>query len=281
MLLEDAGQKLHGEGLSATAAAVSAFFILVREGIEALLVVAALAAFLVKAGRRESLVWIHAGWIGALVLGGVTWYVAGRLIGVSGATREMTEGITALAAAAILLYVGWWLHDKSHAVAWQGFIDRHMRGALERGTLWALAGLSFIAVYREVFETVLFYQALWQQAGDAAHGSVMVGFLSGAATLAVLAWIILRYGVRLPIGPFFAVCSVLMAVLAVGFTGNGIKALQEADVVAASPVAGFSLPVLGIYPTVQTLVAQALVLLLIACAYAWMRSSRRRRIAKA
>ncbi|HEV7803027.1 MAG TPA: cytochrome c/FTR1 family iron permease [Burkholderiales bacterium] len=280
-LLATSADKLGGEALSPTAAAVSAFFILVREGLEALLVVAAIVAFLIKADRREALPWIHAGWMGALVLGVLTWFAAVKLIEVSGATRELTEGVTALVAAVILLYVGFWLHDKSHAQAWRQFIDEHLTAALQKGTLWALAGLSFIAVYREVFETVLFYEALWQQAGPNAHGSVLVGLACGAGALALLAWLILRYGLRLPIGPFFAVCSILMVVLAIAFTGNGIKALQEADLIAASPVAGVSVPLLGLYPTMQTMVAQAVVLLLVAGALVWARNARNRRPSRA
>jgi high-affinity iron transporter len=243
--------------------------------------VAAIVAFLIKADRREALPWIHAGWMGALVLGVLTWFAAVKLIEVSGATRELTEGVTALVAAVILLYVGFWLHDKSHAQAWRQFIDEHLTAALQKGTLWALAGLSFIAVYREVFETVLFYEALWQQAGPNAHGSVLVGLACGAGALALLAWLILRYGLRLPIGPFFAVCSILMVVLAIAFTGNGIKALQEADLIAASPVAGVSVPLLGLYPTMQTMVAQAVVLLLVAGALVWARNARNRRPSRA
>jgi high-affinity iron transporter len=273
-LLAVSAEKLSGEALTPTAAGVSAFFILAREGLEALLVVAAIVAFMIKAGRREALPWIHLGWIGALALGGVTWYAASKLIAVAGATRELTEGATALVAAVMLLYVGFWLHDKSHAAAWKRLIDQHAKNALQKGALWMLAGLSFIAVYREVFETVLFYEALWQQAGPDAHTAIFLGLGAGAATLAVVAWLILTFGVRLPIGPFFAACSFLTIVLAIAFTGNGIKALQEADVIAASPTSGISVPVLGIYPTIQTLVAQALVLLLVAAAFAWTRRMR-------
>ena len=132
-----------------------------------------------------------------------------------------------------------------------------------------------------MFETVLFYEALWQQAGPNAHGSVLVGLACGAAALALIAWLILRYGLRLPIGPFFAACSILMVVLAIAFTGNGIKALQEADLVAASPVAGVSVPLLGLYPTLQTMIAQALVILVVACALIWTRQARNRRPSKA
>lgn len=268
-LLAASADKLGGEGLSPTTAAISAFFILVREGLEALLVVAAIVAFLIKSGRREAMPWIHAGWIGALALGVVTWFLASTLIEISGATRELTEGITALLAAIILLYVGFWLHGKSYAHAWKIFIDQHLGAALRGGTLWALAGVSFLAVYREAFETVLFYQALWQQVGEGAHGSIIIGFLCGVAVLGALAWAILRYGVRLPIGPFFAVCSVLMAVLAIIFTGHGVKALQEVGLVAAVPFGNFNLPALGIYATVESTLAQLFVLLSVIAAFIW------------
>jgi high-affinity iron transporter len=276
-LLQASADKLGGEALSPTTAAVSALFILLREGVEALLVVAAIVAFLTKAGRREAVPWIHAGWVGALVLGLITWFVAAKLIGMSGATRELTEGVTALLAAAILLYVGYWLHGKAYANAWKQFIETRLKGALERGTLWALAGLSFLAVYREAFETVLFYQALWQQAGDAARGSVLVGFFSAIAGLVAIAWAILRYGVRLPIGAFFGACSVLMALLAVIFTGQGIKALQEAGFVTASPLHAITVAALGIYPTEETTVAQIVVLLVVAAVFAWAHARGRRR----
>ena len=116
-----------------------------------------------------------------------------------GATRALTEGVTALLAAAILLYVGVWLHGKRHAHAWQAFIGARLQGALARGTLWALAGVSFLAVYREAFETVLFYQALWQQAGRSASGSIGVGLAAAVFALAAIAWLILRFGMRLPL----------------------------------------------------------------------------------
>src|SRR5207344_1149179 len=111
---------------------------------------------------------------------------------------------------------------------WRGFINTHLKGALAKGTLWALAGVSFLAVYREAFETVLFYQALWQQAGADARGAVIIGFVLGAITLGAVGWLIFRLGMRLPIGPFFAVSSWLLALLAVVFVGHGLKALQEA-----------------------------------------------------
>jgi high-affinity iron transporter len=275
-LLDAARDRLGGESLAPSTAAVSAFFILVREGLEALLVVAAIVAFLVKAGRRDALRYVHAGWIGALVLGILTWVAANTIVAISGANRELTEGFTALLAAAILLYVGFWLHGKAYADRWRDFIRTHLRDAMSAGTLWALAGVSFLAVYREAFETVLFYQALWQQAGETARGGVAGGFVAGAFALAAIGWAVFRFGMRLPIGPFFAVSSWLLAALAIVFVGHGIRALQEAGVIAATPVGGIAVQALGIYPTSQTLVAQAVVLAVVVGGFAYGYLSARR-----
>jgi high-affinity iron transporter len=275
-LLDASAERLAGEALSPAAAAMSSFVILLREGLEALLVVAAIVALLLKAGRRDTLPWIHLGWIGALVAGGLTWLAASALIEVSGATRELTEGVSALAAAAILLYVGVWLHGKRHAHAWQAYIDTRLRGALARGTLWALAGLAFLAVYREAFETVLFYQALWQQAGPGAAGPIGLGMAGAAGVLALLAWLVLRYGLRLPLGAFFTASSLLLAGLAIVFTGHGLRALQEAGAVAATPFGAPDFPALGFYPTRETLIAQLLVFALVAAGFFFGSAPKRR-----
>ena len=268
-LLDQSAERLGDESLSPVAVAGSAFVILLREGLEAILVLAAVIAFLVKAERRDVLKYVHAGWIGALLLGVATWFLARYVVTISGAGRELTEGITALLAAAILLYVGFWLHDKSHAKAWKGFIEKRLKGALSQGTLWALVAVSFFAVYREVFETVLFYQALWSQAGSGSGGYIVTGLLLGAITLMALSWAIFHYGVRLPIGAFFTASSILLALLAVVFVGHGVAALQEADWLPANLIAFPRVPVLGIYPTVQSLAAQAVMLLIILIGFAY------------
>ncbi len=159
-LLQTAAERLHTTEISPAALALSALIILLREGLEAILVLAAVIAFLVKTGRRDALPYIHAGWIAALVLGALTWLTASYLLEITGADREITEGVTALLAATVLLYVGFWLHGKLYAQRWQRFIKARVGGALSGRTLWALPLVSFLAVYREVFETVLFYQAL-------------------------------------------------------------------------------------------------------------------------
>jgi len=262
--LERARERLDAGELSAATVFTSALFILLREGLEALLVVAAIVAFLTKANRRDALVWVHAGWIAAVALGVVTWAVASYVIAISGAHREITEGVTGLIAAAMLVYVGYWLHSKSSTQAWQAFVKDSVGAALASRTLWTMAGVSFLAVYREIFETVLFYQALWVQAGETGSSALAGGLVAGAAVLAAIGWGLFRYSLRLPLGPFFTVMSWLMCVLAVVLAGKGVAALQEAGVVGANVVDIPSLPVLGIFPTVQTLAAQAAVIACIA-----------------
>ena len=274
-LLGDAGQLLAGDGLAAGPAFVSSFTILVREGLEAILIVAALIALLVRSERRDALRAVHAGWIVALLLGAVTWLAASYALTISGATREVTEGITALTAAAVLLYVGFWMHDKSHADRWQAYLHERVRGALDRRTTWGLAAVSFLAVYREVFETVLFYQALWLQTTPAGRHALLAGLGAGAATLMALSWLIVRGGLRLPIGVFFGVASAAVAVLAVVLVGKGIAALQEAAVLAHHPVAGPRVPMLGVYPDLLGLLLQLALIVVLGLAVGWRSHVRR------
>ncbi|MFQ5644220.1 MAG: FTR1 family protein, partial [Thiogranum sp.] len=261
-LLDVASERLSGRSLSGGAAFASAFFILVREGLEALLVVAALGAFLVKTEHRNAMRYLHYGWVGALVAGFLTWLASVSLIGISGASREITEGVAALLATAVLFYVGFWLHDKTSAAQWKSFIEHNVRRALGAGTLWGLAGLSFIAVFREVFETILFYQALWVQTDEAGKSMALSGFGAGVAVLAVLAWIIMRYSARLPLRQFFSVTGILMFVLALIFAGKGVAALQEAGYIPVNPVSFPRIDLLGIYPNMQGLSLQLGLLLL-------------------
>lgn len=269
-LLSKAQQRLQGARLPASAVFLSAFLILLREGIEAILVLAAIYALLIKSERRDALPYVHAGWIAALVLGGITWFVASYLVAISGSTREVTEGVTALVAAAVLLYVGFWMHHKAYAERWQTFLQSQLREALSARTMWALALVSFLAVYREAFETVLFYQALWVQVAPD-YTSVLGGVISAAVALAVLGWLICRGSVRLPLGLFFGATSLLLALLAVAFVGKGIAALQEAGTLPSTPVNFPSIPALGLYPTLQGLVLQAALLLIICGVFAYTR----------
>ena len=257
-----AEQLLSDTSLSGMTAFSSAFFILLREGLEALLIVAALIAFLIRTERRDGLRYIHIGWISALIMGVITWWVSLSLVTISGASREITEGLAAIVAAVVLLYVGFWMHSKVSAAKWKKFIDDNMQKALDSGTLWTLTGLSFIAVYREAFETILFYQALWVQTNEAGKAMGLGGFMAALAVLVVAAWLIMRYSARLPLRQFFAVTGALMFILAVIFAGKGVAALQEAGLIISTPVNFIRLDLFGVYPNLQGLLVQLSMIIL-------------------
>lgn len=236
-----------------TTAFLGSFTILLREGLEALLIVVGMIAFLRKAERREVLPYVHAGWVGALLAGVLTWAVATHLVDISGANREVTEGVSALFAAVVLLSVGIWMHQKSLAGRWQQYLHAKMSAALTRRSAIFLFSLAFIAVYREVFETILFFIAMWS---EQASGAILGGLLAGAVVLAGVAYWMLRMSKRLPIGQFFSASSILIAVLAVVLVGKGVAALQEAGWIAQALVAAPRIEWLGIYPSWQSLLAQ-------------------------
>ena len=233
-----------------------AFTILLREGLEALLIVIAMIAFLQKADRRDVLPYVHGGWIAALLAGLATWWAATSLITFSGASRELMEGFGSLFAAVVLLSVGIWMHGKSNAQVWQRYIREKLDQALSKQSAWFLVLLAFVVVYREVFETIIFYATMWSQGG---HRALLAGALTAAGVLAVIAWAMLRYSRKLPIARFFSFSSILIAVLAVVLAGKGVAGLQEAGLLSITPFEGAPRSdLLGFFPTTQTILAQAL-----------------------
>ena len=264
-LFGEAERALAPEAGGGTSTFLGALAILLREGLEALLIVVAMITFLRRAERRELLRWVHAGWIGALAAGIATWWAASHLITISGAGRELTEGFGSLLAAAVLLFVGVWMHGKAQAGAWQAYVRNKLDKALARGSAWFLFGLAFVAVYREVFETILFFAAM----GSEGNGVALVaGIVAGGALLGLTAWAMLRFSARLPIGKFFAYSSALIAVLAVVLAGKGVAALQESGLIGVTVLDGLPRsPMLGIFPTLETMLAQAMTVALLALGF--------------
>ncbi|MEG8223476.1 FTR1 family protein [Sphingomonas sp. HH69] len=257
-LFTDAEAQLSPESASTASSFLGAFTILLREGLEALLLVIAMIAFLKKADRQDVLGYVHGGWIAALLAGTATWAAATYLIGVSGASRELTEGFGSIFAAVVLLSVGIWMHGKAQAGAWQRYINERLSKALSKRSAWFLFGLTFLVVYREVFETILFYATLWSQGNG---GAVAAGALAAIVLLAVIAVAMLRYSRKLPISTFFNYSSVLIAVLAVILAGKGVAALQEAGMIDVRPVALVPrIDLLGLFPTAQSVFAQIVML---------------------
>ncbi|MGB1763252.1 FTR1 family protein [Alloalcanivorax xenomutans] len=268
--LQEAEDILSGDGLSAAATFSASFFILFREGLEALLIIAALLTFTRKADAKTATRYIHYGWILALAAGIATWYLASTLINLSGATREITEGVAGIAAAVILFYVGFWMHNHSQSQKWLGYIKNKVDSALDGGTVWALAVVSFISVYREMFETILFYQALWTQVTAATQSYLFYGFGAAVVALAVVCVLIFRIGMKLPLGLFFKATSLILLVLSVILLGKGVAALQEAGILNARYLPLPTIEWLGFFPTVQGALAQAAAIVL--AVLMWLRS---------
>lgn len=273
-LFDEAEQALAPDQATTASTFLGAFTILFREGLEALLIVVGMLAFLRKGDRPEMVRPVHAGWVSALIAGGLTWLAATTLISISGASRELTEGFGSILAAAVLLFVGIWMHGKSQADEWHRYIKEKVGQALSRKSAWFLFFLAFIAVYREVFETILFYAAM---AAEEHLEALVAGALSGAVALAIIAVLMLKFSQRLPIGKFFAYSSALVAVLAVVLAGKGIAALQESGLVAVTSAPWVPrIPVLGIFPTVQGITVQVVTLAILLIGFAWnSRQSRR------
>ena len=264
-LLDRAEAALAPEAESDIATFLGAFAILLREGLEALLVVVAMMAFLRKADRTDAMPYVHGGWIAALVAGVATWFAATYFISISGQSRELAEGVGGLLAALVLLWVGVWMHGKAQADEWRRYIAEKMQGALSRGSAWFLFGLAFVVVYREAFETILFYAALWTSGNG---GTILAGALTAVAVLAAVAWAMLKLSRTLPISQFFRYSAILIAILAVTLAGKGIGALQEAGVVGSTAVPGVPrISEIGLFPTVEAIGAQLLMLAALAIGF--------------
>jgi high-affinity iron transporter len=273
-LIDETEQVLAPEQASDWSTFLGAFTILLREGLEALLIVVAMLAFLNKADRRELTRPVHVGWASALAAGALTWWIATSVISISGASRELTEGFGSLLAAAVLLFVGIWMHGKAQADHWQRYIREKLHRALAGGSGWFLFSLAFIAVYREVFETILFFTAM---AAEGSVGSLVAGGLAGAVALVAIAVAMLRFSRRLPIGKFFTYSSALVAVLAVVLAGKGVAALQEAGLISIQPLTALPrISLIGLFPTLQGVVAQGATMLALVLGFAWNRVSARR-----
>jgi len=244
------------------------FLIILREGFEAILVIGAVVAFLLKTGHRERLRSIWFGVAGALVASAATAVILATVLSAMPATREVIEGATMLVAVCVLFSVSYWLISKVEAAKWQQFIRGKVNAALEHGGGTALAFVAFLAVYREGAETALFYQALFNE-GTGNGLAITLGLLVGFGALAVVFTLFYRFGVRIPLRPFFAITSVLLYYMAFVFMGKGIRELQEGNLMTLTVIPGFPhVEALGLFPSVETLLGQTLLLALFVFALA-------------
>ncbi|WP_347902647.1 cytochrome c/FTR1 family iron permease [Pseudomonas purpurea] len=273
--LKESAGLLGSDGLSWSLSYISGLLILLREGLEAILVLAAILAFLRNTGQQSAVRSVNIGWGLALLAGLGTWALAAYVIDVSGAQRELLEGCTALFASVMVLWLGVWMHDRRHAAAWQDYIKSSL---VSGGGRFGFAILAFFSVYRELFEVILFYETLWLQAGPAGHNAVLAGGATALVLLIGLAWVILRGSAKLPLALFFGINAGLLCALSVVFAGHGVKALQEAGIFGTRPVPFFDFDWLGIHADAYSLSAQAVAIMAIIVLYSRSRMAEKRRV---
>jgi high-affinity iron transporter len=256
-LIDRAEGILIGTGSGTTFAFLASVVILLREGVEAALVITAILALLTKLGRQDARKYVHGGWLLALVFGAASFVVVQELIALSATSRDLMEGAITLLAAAVMFFTSYWLISRAEAQRWVAFLRRNVEGKLSGGNLFALSGLAFLAVFREALETMLFYQALLLDP-SADTAAVAGGMAVGAAALALTIWALLTLGKKIPLQRFFGVSGAFLYAMAVIFAGAGLHELQEVSYAPAWPVPFVRIDFLGIYPDALTLGVQGL-----------------------
>ena len=238
----------------------AALTIFLREGFEAVLIIIVLLSILRAMGQGQAMLWVHFGWISALTVGVGAWFASGSLLRMSGLSRELLEGGIALTAVVVLIYVGFWLHRYSEAKRWRLYLEAKLKHGLSTKSFVGLAMVSFMAVFREAFEVVLFLRAIWTDLDSNGQSFAGAGVATSILLLSVLSFVAVRQSRRLRLEILFQACSWTMMALAIVLAGKGIHSLQEAGIVSVS-----SFPVqlrwdfLGIYPSYQTLAFQFIV----------------------
>lgn len=270
MLVEDAAvldggapDQVNGWTSFLTSAFGQAFVVLLREGLEAILVVAAIIAYLVKSGHKDKIRHIYWGIAAGLVASGLVALLFTLLFNGNGPQQEILEGVVALVAMLMLLYTSNWMLSKSSVESWNHYIQSRTVAAISKGSVISLALLSFLAVFREGAETVMFYQAIFAMAPGGTR-EIWTGFAAAAVVL-VIVFVLIRFtSVKIPIRPFFIITSLLMAVMVVIFAGGGVHALIEGDLVPATYLPGVpTSDWIGLYPYTQTIGAQILAALVV------------------
>ncbi|MDR3147400.1 MAG: FTR1 family iron permease [Treponema sp.] len=249
---------------SALGVFLGSLLIIVREGFEAIIIVGAIIAYLLKSGNKKSTAPVYWGSLIALGVSVLMAWALNRLTATvaGGQSQEIIEGATMLLAVVVLFYVSNWMVSKAEAEAWTSYIESKVQSSLARGSVFSLAFAAFLAVFREGAETILFYQALLAQTQSYIN-MIWLGLGIGLVVLVVI-YILIRFlSIKLPLKPFFLGTSILLFVMSITFVGNGVKELQEGNVVSVSPIPGFgTVDVLGIYPTLETLIPQIALLII-------------------
>jgi len=235
--------------------------IFLREAFEAILILITLLGVLNSLGSKKASLYVHAGWMLAVVLGLVTWFFSGWLVNISGAQREILEGSISLLAVGVLLYFGFWLHRKTEIGKWRAFINEMVTSAVQEKNLIGLGTVAFMAVFREMFEVVLFLRVLLLESGGTQELPMALGVGLSFIVVVALATALVRFSARIPIRQLFSLSSVIMVLLSFILIGKSVHSFQETGWL---PETAFPFPfqwdLIGIYPTFESLLPQLAIL---------------------
>ncbi len=266
--IDEAQELMQGEQLNYWLSFLIAASIMLREGLEAFLVLAVVLALIRRADAKKALPWLHGGWISAVLLGVAGWFLSDYILQFGGKNREIMEGLVALLAVVVLLFVGFWLHNKTYAQQWKAFIEDKINVYLKNDRMIGLAAFSFMVVFREVFEVILFLQALNLEVAEGDKSAIGLGVLAAVVGIALIAYVFLKYSKMIPVRKLFLYSSWIIVFLAIVLTGKGIHALQESGWISVNSIQSmFRLDWLGIYNTVETLIGQLLLIAIIVATY--------------
>lgn len=264
--LDESGSETANTAQSAVVATfISCFVLVLREGLEAILVIAAIIAYLVKTGKKKYIMSVYVGALGGILVSILLAFLFGAVAGAqSGIAQEVFEGIGMFVAVVVLFYVSNWMLSKSETEAWERYIHKKVEASVSTGNKWVLIFAAFIAVAREGAELILFFQGVPIHGTSGRNAMILAIVLSAIVLIAV--FLVFRFlTVRLPLKPFFLVTSILMYAMCFSFTGKGVSELQAAGVVNKTviPWMGFEMDFLGIYATYESLIPQIIVLAVI------------------
>lgn len=236
--------------------------ILLREGLEAVLIIFIILTVLKTLKAKDAIKWVHFGWITAVFIGLASWFLTDWLIYFGAKNREMMEGFGSVIAVIILMYMGFWLHRKTETKKWTQFIEGRITQMIDNGKMFGLAFISFIVVFREAFESIIFLSSLQLQVNTDSKNGVWLGALAAIFIVIIVAYLLLKFSTRIPFKKLFQYSSISILILAIFLAGKGIHAFQESGWISVTNVPfNFYSSVLGIYPTMETYMTQFIILL--------------------
>lgn len=260
-LIVNAEQVKENNSLSYWLTFVLSASILLREGLEAFLIIVLILALLRTSQVKKAKRWIHGGWIAAVAMGIAGWFFAGWIMNISGQHRENMEGIITLIAVITLTYVGFWLHNNSHAEKWKTFVEDKIGKQLQKEKMYGLAFFSFMIVFREAFESILFLQAINLETISINKSAIGFGALAAFSLIALLGVLFLKYSKKIPVRQLFLYSSWGISIMAIILLGKGIHSFQESGWISITNIPIFGrVDWLGIYPSIESIVSQALLI---------------------